>query len=101
MAGQIFPALVVTSPTVFESKEKGAKFHASAYSLRFSNNFFPNRRYPLIQSRTCCHGRTAFGFLIDAFLFSAAALTRSGIKRSLLQSPPPMTFPALAVAISL
>ena len=41
----------------------------------------------------------AFGFLIAADFFSDQARIQSGIIRSKAQSPPPITFPALAVAI--
>ena len=42
---------------------------------------------------SCC-----LGFLIFTFLFLLQSLTQSGINLSLAQSPPPITFPALADA---
>ena len=55
------------------------------------------RWYPETGLTTCCHGRTLVGFLTITGLPSTAAITTSGVRRYLAQSPPPMTFPARAV----
>ena len=57
----------------------------------------PNSKYPITGSRTCCHGRVAKGFLISKVLFSSQQFTASGINLFSDQSPPPITFPALAM----
>ena len=54
---------------------------------------------PFNGSITCCHGLLAFGFLIEMVFLLDNDLITSGIIRSLDQSPPPITLPALAVAI--
>ena len=56
-------------------------------------------KYPLTASNTCCHGRVDFGFLMITFLFLDQDLKQSGINLFSDQSPPPITFPALATAI--
>ena len=47
---------------------------------------------------TCCHGLMAFGFRIAISRLLSNARMQSGIILSSAQSPPPITFPALAVA---
>ena len=51
-------------------------------------------------SNTYCQGLTELGFLMLTALFSCRALIISGTSLSLPQSPPPITLPARAVAIS-
>ena len=55
--------------------------------------------YPDITSKTCCQGLVEFGFLIFNILFCDHFVTQSGIILFGDQSPPPITFPALAIAI--
>ena len=55
-------------------------------------------KYPFITSKTCCQGLVEERFLILTGLFLDQALTQSGINLSFDQSPPPITFPALATA---
>ena len=54
--------------------------------------------YPLM-GKTCCHGLVDSGFLKITGLFFDQALTQSGTILFSDQSPPPITFPALAIAI--
>ena len=51
-------------------------------------------------SSTCCQGLVEFGFLIDNLLFLLHESIASGTILSLPQSPPPITLPALAEAIT-
>ena len=55
--------------------------------------------YPFKTSSTCCQGLVELGFLIKTFLFFDQFLIQSGISLFSDQSPPPITLPALAVAI--
>ena len=66
----------------------------------FFFNLIANNKYPFKASRTCCHGLVEFGFLTKTFLFFDQDFTESGISRSSDQSPPPTTFPALAIPIN-
>ena len=50
-------------------------------------------------SNTCCQGLVEFGFRITTFLFLDQDFTQSGINLFSDQSPPPTTFPALAIPI--
>ena len=59
------------------------------------------RIYPYKGSSTCCHGLFEDGFLIGIGILDLRHLIVSGIIRSLDQSPHPITFPALALAINL
>ena len=52
-------------------------------------------------SNTCCQGLVESGFLIDSFSFLFHDATASGTILSLPQSPPPITFPALAETIQI
>ena len=45
----------------------------------------------------CCQGLVEFGCLILTFFDFDQDFTQSGISLSLDQSPPPTTFPALAI----
>ena len=58
-------------------------------------------KYPDNGSKTCCHGRIATGFLISISIPLLIERTQSGISLSNAQSPPPITFPARAVAIAI
>ena len=60
-----------------------------------------NIKYPPTASKTCCQGRVDFGFLITTFFFLDQDFTQSGISLSSDQSPPPITFPALAIPIKI
>ena len=51
----------------------------------------------MMGSSTCWKGRTESGFRSTSGVPLSAALTQSGMMRSGAKSPPPITFPALAV----
>ena len=51
-------------------------------------------------SKTCCQGLVDWGFLKITFFFLDHDFMQSGINLSLDQSPPPITFPALATLIN-
>ena len=61
------------------------------------DNFNARAKYPERASKTCCQGLVELGFLIFGTLFFNHIFIQSGINRFLDQSPPPITFPALAV----
>ena len=67
--------------------------------LNFFFNLTANIIYPRITSSTCCHGLVDSGFLILTFSFFDQDLIQSVIILFGDQSPPPITFPALAVQI--
>ena len=50
-------------------------------------------------SKTCCQGLVNVGFLISKVFLNFILLIMSGINLFSAQSPPPITFPALAVLI--
>ena len=56
-------------------------------------------RYPDRGSNTCCQGLVDSGFLNITFSPFAQDLIQSGIILFGAQSPPPITFPALAIPI--
>ena len=91
-------AFSVTSLTVCTAVSGGPKFHEPAFPPPCKNNFDPRVTYPESGSSTCCHGRVAFGFLTSIGVFETNARTQSGIMRLVDQSPPPITFQALADA---
>jgi hypothetical protein len=73
----------------------GPKFQDPLYSLLLYI-FLLKTKYPFNKSKICCQGRVAFGLLNINFLFKITDLIKSGIILSFDQSPPPITFPALA-----
>ena len=78
------------------------KFYTNTFDkFIFMSSFslMANSKYPERGSRTCCHGLVAFGFLIFTISPLLQERIQSGIILSLAQSPPPITFPALATPI--
>ena len=94
---QIFAARSATAPTVLKLSLPGPKFH-SPLALP-ATTLSESRMYPLRQSRTCCQGRTASGKRISVARPSAKDASRSGSSLFVLTSPPPITFPARAMAV--
>ena len=76
----------------------GPKLKASPFNFLFFDNFIDKIKYPDNASKTCCHGLVELGFLNWTFLFFDHDFTQSDINLSDDQSPPPITFPALATA---
>src|SRR5262249_37431513 len=87
-----------TCATVNQCPESGPKFNAPGISAGLLTSCSASTRYPERGSRTCCQGRTAFGYRRATFWPFDTALTTSGTRRSSDQSPPPMTLPARTVA---
>src|SRR5690242_18862559 len=58
-----------------------------------------SHKYPLRGSSTCCHGRVAVLLRTPIARDADKARMQSGTMRSSAQSPPPITLPALALAI--
>ena len=77
---------------LFELKLKLSPFNFGFFFISFANF-----KYPKTASNTCCQGLVALGLLINIFFFDIQHLIQSGINLFLDQSPPPITFPALAV----
>ena len=90
------PRAATNSETFISCSVGGPKLKDSpCKSLRLCKTC-ANRIYPLRGSNTCCHGRVAEGFRMVTPLFIAHRFTQSGTMRFSPQSPPPITFPALA-----
>ena len=64
-------------------------------------NSSANVKYPDSGSSTCCQGRIALGNLTSTGVFDPNPLRASGTILSAAQSPPPITLPALALAIAI
>ena len=75
----------------------GPKLYEVEYLELFEKILSANLKYPDNGSITCCQGLVEDGFLIIIFLPSYSALTISGTILFFAQSPPPITFPALAL----
>ena len=73
---------------------------AAPLSFLFFLRLEARSKYPAADSSTCCQGLVDLGFLIITFLFFDHDFTQSGINRFSDQSPPPITFPALAIPIN-
>ena len=92
---------LTTCRTVLQLIVFGPKFQLG---FRVVDNFLlinnsPSLKYPDIGSKTCCHGLVASGLrIIKGVLFFKDLIT-SGTILSFLKSPPPITLPALALAI--
>ena len=76
--------------------ETTAPIDISELKLFFSNKE-PKYKYAPIGSKINCHGLVELGFLIFKVFDFDHCLNKSGKILSCDQSPPPITFPALAI----